>query len=353
MPCRISNKNIIRKNNEICTIISNKTNKLDDFELDFMATHKTRTIDVDICQTYDQKVLDVQKAISCDKCLIWYHILCQDISNRQYEMIKSLKDKIIWLCNDCQTNENKCKQEITNLKKNIEVLTKEINDLKTGMEKQIENSNSEITEITMKNIESKIDKQIEDFKTELLNELVLIRSHIKNDLGKQFEDNVNKNVDSALQKHDENKERQNNLIIFNIAESSNNMAKKREHDDYLTTCEILEYGVKVTNFEINKVICLGKSNPDSNKPRPLLVKLATASQKWNIIKNAKNLKDAANGMNKVGIAPDYSENERIKQKSLLKQLNQKRLLGENDWFIHNGELCKRQNNDLPIRSNNE
>ena len=43
----------------------------------------------------------------------------------------------------------------------------------------------------MKNIESKIGKQIEDFKTELLNELVLVTRNIQEDLGEQFENNVN------------------------------------------------------------------------------------------------------------------------------------------------------------------
>ena len=60
----------------------------------------------------------------------------------------------------------------------------------------------------------------------------------------------------------------------------------REHYDYLTTYEIFECGVKVTNFEINKVIRLGNGNLDSNKPIPLLFKLVTASQKWDT-KNAE------------------------------------------------------------------
>ena len=43
----------------------------------------------------------------------------------------------------------------------------------------------------MKNIESKMGKQMEDFKTELLNELVLVTRNIQEDLGEQFENNVN------------------------------------------------------------------------------------------------------------------------------------------------------------------
>ena len=72
-----------------------------------------------------------------------------------------------------------------------------------------------------------------------------------------------------------------------------------------------------------------------------MIKLANEAQKWDILKNAKNLKNATGWMARVGISQDMSKEGREKHKELRKSLKDKRDKGENDWFIRNGKLQKK------------
>ena len=85
------------------------------------------------------------------------------------------------------------------------------------------------------------------------------------------------------------------MIIFNLAESQDNEPKVRE-----------------TNFEIEKVMRIGsRANQPGARPRPTLIKMRNAKEKWDIIGKAKELKHEQNQTRKkLGIIPDLTPKER-------------------------------------------
>ena len=61
---------------------------------------------------------------------------------------------------------------------------------------------------------------------------------------------------------------------------------------------------------------------------------------------AKNLRNAHGDLKSISIAPDYTKDEREKQKILIDSLKQKRLQGEYHWYISKGKLYEGQNQNL-------
>ena len=104
--------------------------------------------------------------------------------------------------------------------------------------------------------------------------------------------------------------------------------------------QIFREGVRDGEYEIEKVIRLGKINTE-NKPRPLLVKLKNKIDKYRLLGKAKNLKYCRDELKKVIVAPDLTLKEREHDRKLRNELKQKREAGENNWFIHRGELKQR------------
>lgn len=102
-------------------------------------------------------------------------------------------------------------------------------------------------------------------------------------------------------------------------------------------------GTGVTEVGIEAAIKIGKRNSNENnedsipKPRPLLVKLRSSIEKFEILKRAKNLKDAQSERLKK-IAPDMTKKERKKDKELREKLREKQDQGENYWYIRRGQL---------------
>ena len=66
----------------------------------------------------------------------------------------------------------------------------------------------------------------------------------------------------------------------------------------------------------------------TGRPRPILVKLASKTEKWSVLKNAKKLKYAARDeFKKAIISPDLTAEERRHEKELKERLWQKRKRG--------------------------
>ena len=84
--------------------------------------------------------------------------------------------------------------------------------------------------------------------------------------------------------------RKKNLILYNISESQvSELSHQIERD--LDICEdIIGNELKVEEFEIVKILRLGKKH--QNKIRPILIQLRDDKEKWRILGKVKNLKDS-------------------------------------------------------------
>jgi hypothetical protein len=133
--------------------------------------------------------------------------------------------------------------------------------------------------------------------------------------------------------------------IYNVPEPTKVNIIEREKEDENFCDNLFKEGDMEQDFNIKKVIRLGKVSyaQDPNaRPRPLLVKLLNTSEKWGILKKARNLKNSTgNGMNKIIIAPDLTLKEREIKKKLRNELKEKRDNGDRDWYIKKGKLVRK------------
>ena len=80
------------------------------------------------CGTCKKDLTDEQKAIGCDKCLIWHHIECENMSENLYDMIAETEedDGIRWYCKTCKKDEISADDNVDH---NIQdVNTRKVND---------------------------------------------------------------------------------------------------------------------------------------------------------------------------------------------------------------------------------
>ena len=137
--------------------------------------------------------------------------------------------------------------------------------------------------------------------------------------------------------------RKNNLIVFNVEESSSEDIVVRKQHDMDEMAKLLSVGLGVSS-EILNPIRLGPKIPDSKWPRPLRVSVDNESTKWNILKQAKNLtRPGKETFQKVFIKRDMTLMEREKDLSLRNQLREKRKTSEEKgeqikWIIRSGRI---------------
>ena len=110
--------------------------------------------------------------------------------------------------------------------------------------------------------------------------------------------------------NNEEDKRRFNLIVYNIPESTHEDARYRIVHDIEICQDIIEGELKYNgcenNYEIKQIFRLGKVNSDKN--RPILIKLNSEKAKWAILARAKQLANSEKYQN-IFIAKDMSKEE--------------------------------------------
>ena len=252
------------------------------------------------CANCNKEVKKNDNGVQCDKCGGWYHAGCHGVSLGFYRALQENKDQQ-WFCKPCR-------QEMKQMEDRIKQLTKEKEELKEKL----------------KEFEHKWETFKEDLKQDTVTSTVEI---------------VMERMSDHLKEIEERNNRRKNLVIYNIPESESQNPQDRKTDDLVKCCDIFEASLKVTEYEIENTVRLGKK--ESNRKRPLLVKMMRESDKINILKNAKNLKDETEPWKKrLGITRDMTKMEREREGELRRELKQKKDQGEQGWMIRNGKLVQ-------------
>ena len=109
-------------------------------------------------------------------------------------------------------------------------------------------------------------------------------------------------------------------MVYHLPESIDDCPRRREEDDSTKMSEIFKNTLKVDEFKIIKAIRLGKRdnlNSSEKKPRPLLLKMRHSEEKWNILNNAKRIRNSEEAAIKsLWITKDLTPNEREERKKL-------------------------------------
>ena len=263
------------------------------------------------CGECAREVKGVDDGMQCDDCLTWYHLKCCKLSKAVYELLKKY-DELQWRC-------TKCKNETMNMRKRNEQLSEENKLLHERL--------------------AVLDRKFESLKNDIKTEVIMdINERITSEVKKTVRDSFAEIID-----REQKQKRENNLILYNLAESSKSDGKEREKDDHSISLKVMEHCVEGgKSYNLDKIIRLGKNDQRENesRPRPLLIKFQNVSDKWNVLKNAWHLKTATQECKGVIIAPDLTKEEREKEKILRMELKQRKERGETNLRIRRGEIVK-------------
>ena len=260
----------------------------------------------ELCGICEKKVLSNQNALQCDSCDRWFHCGCEKVAVSDYKLLKDC-ECAKWHCKKCDLNYKETKRENIFLKSELQRVKDE----------------NEILKQKLLALEEKIDAK---------------QSFSKDD--------IEKIVEESIQEHAEKEKRKLNVMVFNLPEAQSEDWEVRQKYDNQTVSNIIEGGLGITPVDtIQQIVRVGKRTNDSRdnrNPRPLIVKMNNMKDKWNIIKNAKKLRNGKNmGWRNVYLVPDLTQKEREKEKKLREELNKRRDRGEKGWQIKRGELTQK------------
>ena len=271
---------------------------------------KNRKNDRDVCPQCSEKVNDEECGMECDDCKFWYHLKCSKISKATYELLNK-NDDLQWRC-------IKCKKEFEMMKSRMEELKEE----------------NKILQEKLSVLEDKFDS----LKEEIKNEIVI-------EIGNKIVDEVKKTVSESLRvvkDTEDKKNRESNIIMYNVKESTKPNGKDREKDDQDIYTKVYEHCVKgEKKADIEKIVRLGKvvrSSDEETRTRPLLIKFKNVSDKWKLLKNARNMKNAPEVCKKVIIAPDLTKEERERDRNLRAELKRRKENGEVNLVIKKNQI---------------
>ena len=141
--------------------------------------------------------------------------------------------------------------------------------------------------------------------------------------------------------------KKNNIIIFNIQEStSENLRDRHTHDNNMIK-QISEQ-ISSTNAQLSSCKRLGKFIPEAARARPLLISFTAHKDKVIFLNNARKLRELPenNVLRKAVIKPDMTKNQLIAEKKIVAELKQRRENGESNIVIRNGKIITKSTNWL-------
>ena len=113
--------------------------------------------------------------------------------------------------------------------------------------------------------------------------------------------------------------RKNNIIIYRAIEECDE-SKRPETDKKLVQDLLKELKIQTSPVKIYR---LGKINSESDDPRPIKVELENDNVQKEIMKKAKNLKDAPENLKVLSISYDLTKDQRMQVKGLVNEAKQK------------------------------
>ena len=316
----------------------------------------------DKCRVCSEKVTVDHKGIECEMCKHWFHSVCEDIEDEEFEVLsRHTKGKIHWYCTVCNDSSVEILRLVKNLQEKvqqtetkIEIITKDFTEKFTQLEHRLQKHSTEVDK-QMEKLKAQEDKeftevhkicqQLErkfvdeqkankaiDFKeivkeqmeeemkksahlTEKLveNKLVCSQTQIQ-EMNRKLEE-----TKSNLHEEVDKEARRDNIIIYRMPESVSDSSEERKVMDKRFVLKLLtkmESGVE--EGDIKGAFRLGKWIPEENtqsdsstqtpsSPRPMLVQLNSRTAKNLIMNNLFKLKHLESKYKNVAIAHDMTK----------------------------------------------
>ena len=269
--------------------------------------------------------------ITCFGCNTEFHVKCTGLTD---ESIKCIKDQnqpgVLWLCTTCNNVYKKaiqlpaCKNCLTktddddSLKETVKTQTEEIKKIQENMDKiakKLENiskletgfeqSNASLTNVaeTLKKYEEKQQSYAE-----------MVANQSKNNGEEMIKNLTSKVINTQFQLSQDRKNRENNIMMFNIKEEEKDR-KSQETKDTAVFDDLCQNVLELETPKDVKLIRIGQIKPE--RTRPVKAIFASSWDKRKFWSKLYNLKDSKYGS--ITIKHDMNEEDRSANKSLLKQ----------------------------------
>ena len=264
------------------------------------------------CGACQKMVDDDDDSIMCNKCRNWIHKSCTSLKDAEFEVLTCGNEGIAWTCPPCLKDQGKETKKFLQLEKKLDMMIDRLDGFEERMiERMEERMTKKVTEMEERLTKSNPNPMSEE----------------------KLEAKIKMQITESIEEQKEAEEKKNNLIIFNINESSGEKENTKEDiakiENLLATIipEIKEE--PETEMEISR---LGKNKPTNGaKPRPIRIIFKSGELRRKVLGNAKELKGNKK-YTKVGISTDKTTKER-NQEQLLRAEYAKRKAKKEDVII--------------------
>ena len=269
------------------------------------------------------------KALQCDRCQSndsWKCIDCLDLSSEVYDYLMVNENcSLKWFCDKCDMSnvtgsghQAVSDAKIDSLLGLVEKLLEDRNKMEVKMSTKADIQQTALLEERINKMEIEMSNKADIQQIALLEEAVEIKvdkiqldhledriAHIERNLGSltqndndEFVREPEVTVNDNLSELREREARKENLIIFNIPESTCEDTDNRKLYDVTQATELIESELNVPTG-VGNPVRLGKKQPNSKYPRPLRVTVDSEQLKWKVLKASKNLRESRNEEYKV------------------------------------------------------
>lgn len=265
--------------------------------------------------------------IPCLKCGTWFHgNACSGVPTNQMSNLESLQSLgVFWMCKSCVEIGKRILRDPTQSDKIATELSKKL----ISMEKKLNDDQEKITKMIEQKFEEKFNQIEEKFDSKfkaVIEQQGRLPTEIKSAWSKQPEmkpQKIRVIMQETLAKQErekvEQEQRENNIILFRVEESTEVKADDRVQEDKNFVDEFCQEGLLLVDNEvtIKNVIRLGpKPTKEKPNPRPLKVILEDKTDKIQIFRRLRHLPEADKKFKSISVSHDYSAESRriIKEK---------------------------------------
>ena len=238
--------------------------------------------------------------LKCESCSKLYCIQCVDISVEEHKFLRKRK-LCHWYCPRCEAkvvNNIRVEAEIED---RCQAFLTRMEDRMGALEAQMVNKPD--TEDVMKLIQTEMTAQIQPATEAQTREMIqeMVRAEVEKTTAGALTDRA---------------ARCNNLILYNLPESTGDDYKQRQLNDAESVHTLINTHIQAEVDSPDKVTRLGDRS-DQDKPRPVKVEMKSEEEKRRVLRRAKKLKDAPAPFHRVSVSNDMSLEERDNNKKLL------------------------------------
>ena len=298
------------------------------------------------CSECDMEIGDTVRALNCDKCSkpsAWKCADCIGISPRIYDAVITDAEKLLfWFCDSCK---HFCHEEERDDKvlHTLQSLVDQVSTMEKKLDSMVDVERVDSLEARIMQIEEQLTHQERECNEDE-GRLDKLEKQITGIVAANQKDEVSPSGGANMDELHDRERRKNNIIIFNVGESTKEDTEERKQDDEAEVHKIL-FELNVAT-DLSNPVRLGPKRDDSQYPRPLRIAVENETTKWNILREAKNLSNSGEeAYKKVYIKKDMTPLEREKDAELRKQLWEKRKQAEeaqdlSKWIIRKGRIVK-------------